>query len=307
MFFVKRLFKTNNNYGKDNWNICCNPDDISNSLQCVFEKFEQYHLKETPPNCIKISENFYADITETTNQHYREFLSWTQLVFGESSPEAKANTPDTLIQMREPKYGEPYYPTYFRFPAYSNYPVVGVSQKQAKAYARWRSDRVFEMYLIKYGIIVWESNQTPENYFTIERFFNGEIKKIKDVPVRFYPHYRLPTAKESEVLVNYYDSINKSVFPDYPLNCMRYYKDTSSQSSELLISWIYKDCLSRRPKDKLFNIRGNVSEWNEEENFVSGGSWKDEKYRTQITDTTTELSVAWIGFRNVFEWKEWNK
>jgi hypothetical protein len=60
----------------------------------------------------------------------------------------KALLPDTTVWRDEMAYNEPYERFYFRHPAYSFYPVVGVSWEQASAYCQWRTDRVNEQILI---------------------------------------------------------------------------------------------------------------------------------------------------------------
>jgi formylglycine-generating enzyme required for sulfatase activity len=44
---------------------------------------------------------------------------------------------------------------YFRYPAYRDYPVVGVSWIQANDFCKWRTDRVNEYILVEQGIIKW--------------------------------------------------------------------------------------------------------------------------------------------------------
>jgi gliding motility-associated lipoprotein GldK len=50
--------------------------------------------------------------------------------------------PDTLCWIRDfiYSYNDPFATRYFWHPAYNNYPVVGVTWKQANAFCRWRSD-----------------------------------------------------------------------------------------------------------------------------------------------------------------------
>ena len=98
--------------------------------------------------------SFYMDKYEISNLNWREYLHWMEVVFGPTAPElVKQVLPDTTVWREEMAYNEPYLENYFRHPAFSFYPVVGVSWKQAMAYARWRTDRVNELALINAGAI----------------------------------------------------------------------------------------------------------------------------------------------------------
>ncbi len=159
--------------------------------------------------------SFYMDETEIANIDWREYLWWLKRVFGESYPEVvfKA-TPDTLVWREELSYNEPYVETYFRHPAYQNYPVVGVSWLQATDYCKWRTDRVNEMILIERGILNINPDQKDDDNFNTESYlvgqYEGSVRKgVKDYmtggerPVRLedgilLPAYRLPTEAEWE-------------------------------------------------------------------------------------------------------------
>ncbi|MBK7874068.1 MAG: SUMF1/EgtB/PvdO family nonheme iron enzyme [Saprospiraceae bacterium] len=159
--------------------------------------------------------SFYMDETEVSNLDYREYLYWLERVFGESFPEVHRNAlPDTLVWREELSYNEPMVETYFRFPSYDDYPVVGVSWLQANEYCKWRTDRVNEMLLIEKGILNTNPEQKDEDNFNTEAYllgkYEGNVRKnLKDLrtggerSVRFedgivLPSYRLPTEAEWE-------------------------------------------------------------------------------------------------------------
>ncbi len=166
------------------------------------------------PRRVTIS-SFYMDETEVANIDYREYLFWLRRVYGESYPEVYLNAlPDTLVWREELAYNEPLVETYFRYPSYNDYPVVGVNWLQANDYSRWRTDRVNEMILIKKGILNPNTEQKDEDNFNTEAYlagqYQGDVRKnLKDLntggerPARFedgilLPSYRLPTEAEWE-------------------------------------------------------------------------------------------------------------
>ena len=111
--------------------------------------------RNNPQRQLTVS-SFYMDKYEVTNLNWREYLHWMQLVFGVCAPELVKNVlPDTLVWREELAYNEPYLENYFRHPAFSFYPVVGVTWEQAMDYCQWRTDRVNELSLIKAGAIAY--------------------------------------------------------------------------------------------------------------------------------------------------------
>ncbi len=168
--------------------------------------------------------SFYIDKTEVANIHYREYLSWIERTFDDPMYEAVVNgaRPDTLVWRSELAANEPLIDYYFRHPSYNNYPVVGVSWRQASDFCIWRSNRVNELILVQKGLASANSLKTiqsqGEENFTTKSYLLGiyttQAAKNKKSPLmdengrpRNYakiedgilmPDYRLPTEAEWE-------------------------------------------------------------------------------------------------------------
>ena len=176
------------------------------------EQDVMYDWNNTPRRVTVAS--FYMDETEVSNLDYREYLFWLRRVYPSNPEKYKEALPDTLVWREELAFNEPYVTNYLRHPAYGNYPVVGVSWKQADAYTKWRTDRVNEKILIEQGIIIPDNTQSGQNVFTTESFLaglyqgtegkkplkdaSGTARKVRWEDGLLLPNYRLPTEAEWE-------------------------------------------------------------------------------------------------------------
>lgn len=167
------------------------------------------------PRRVTVS-SFYMDETEVTNIAWLEYLFWISRVH-ESNPQVyRKALPDTLVWLEELSYNEPFVETYFRHPAYSDYPVVGINWLQVQEFCKWRTDRVNEMVLIEQQKLAPDTeNQKGESNFNKDAYLEGLYegqpgkKPLKNLTtgeerrVRFedgimLPAYRLPTEAEWE-------------------------------------------------------------------------------------------------------------
>ena len=208
--------------------------------------------------------------------------------------------PDTTVWIRDfaYSYNEPMHNDYFWHDAYSDYPVVGVSWEQAKAFCQWR---------------------------TIYK--NDYQKKRKRQPVN---GFRLPNEAEWEYAAR--GGLQGATFPwgnNYTLNdrgCfMANFKPLRGDyAADQALYTVEADAYE--PNDfNLYNMAGNVSEWvnssysassyefmssinpsvndpNNQRKVVRGGSWKDVAYYLQVSSRDYEYADSarsYIGFRTV--------
>ncbi|MBP5419385.1 MAG: SUMF1/EgtB/PvdO family nonheme iron enzyme [Bacteroidales bacterium] len=161
--------------------------------------------------------SFYIDECEVSNVNYREWLYWISRVYNEYPDQYKMALPDTLVWRRPMAYNEPYVENYLRHPAYNEYPVVGVSWRQASNYCKWRTDRVNENILIFNGVLDPNfKDQHGEDNFDTEAYMYGqytgaaseenpytdlfteEPRQVRLEDGLLLPKYRLPTEAEWE-------------------------------------------------------------------------------------------------------------
>ena len=230
--------------------------------------------------------------------------------------------PDTLVWVRDYTYGfnEPL-ADYFWHPAYDNYPVVGVTWSQAKAFNAWRTQLMNN----------WRSSngQSDVQRFRLPTEAEWEYAARGGLELSPYP-WGGPYMRNAQgcPLANF-----KPMRGDYVEDGGAYTVDISSYS----------------PNDYgLYNMAGNVAEWTStaydetvyefshelspeytyhakvtdppalHRKVTRGGSWKDIGYYCQTGTRSFEYrdtSKAYIGFRSVMSYmgrgksgdpEEWN-
>ncbi len=208
--------------------------------------------------------------------------------------------PDTTAWIRDfaYSYNEPMHNDYFWHDAYGEYPVVGVSWKQAKAFCNWRT--------------------LNKNAYQ------------KDRKKAFVNSFRLPSEAEWEYAAR--GGLQASTYPwggPYAKNdrgCfMANFKPLRGDyAADQALYTVEADAYE--PNDfNLYNMAGNVSEWvqgsyepasyeymasfnptvndaDNERKVVRGGSWKDVAYYLQVSSRDYEYADSarsYIGFRTV--------
>ena len=259
-----------------------------------------YYEWNNTPRKVTVS-SFYMDQTEVSNLDYLEYINWLTRIY-KDYPEVIAKAlPDTLVWRNSLSYNEPMIKIYLRHPAYRDYPVVGVSWKQANDYALWRSDRVNEKILIDAGVLSYNNEQTKDYHFSTDAYLAGQYtgainsstkegKEEKQQRIQMedgilLPKYRLPTEAEWEYaalgLIGNTENENiverkvypwssnglRSNHPDYMGTFVANFKrgngDYMGVAGSLNDGSTFPaPVISYWPNDfGLYNMAGNVSEW----------------------------------------------
>lgn len=208
--------------------------------------------------------------------------------------------PDTTVWITDfnYSYNEPMHNTYFWHAAYDDYPVVGVTWSQAKAFCDWRS-----------------------------LYHNGYKRSKGEESV---PNYRLPSEGEWEYAAR--GSLESGTYPwggpytkdDRACFLANFKPIRGDYAADGALYTVEAE--SYMPNGfGLYNMSGNVAEWvnssydptsfefmssmnpsvNDPENtrkVIRGGSWKDVSYYLQLGTRTYEYgdsARSYIGFRTV--------
>ena len=298
---------------------------------CAAQRLEQQQAEwlgafgsQAPPGTIALNDSLYYDRAEVTNFYWLEYQYSVSRMSGFDSPEYRATMPDTSLWYGGPLPDSAMALNYLRHPAYRDYPVVGVTYDQAKAYSKWRSDRVMEVYLNRAGIVPYQDKPTALVHFTIERFYaTDSLKPYHHLP---YPSYDLPTYDEWRAAAALSDSLAH-------MNIKRCKKDKTYEfrgatfgiCTELLREGRFVinsreedermelervapiECANCYGVNLMWQIRGNVAELSMDSTVVLGGGWT-ERLDSILLDRPFPSMAPQIatGFRNVCRWRKWD-
>ncbi|MCH2199899.1 MAG: SUMF1/EgtB/PvdO family nonheme iron enzyme [Flavobacteriales bacterium] len=264
--------------------------------------------KVNPPGTLEVSPGFYVDDCEITNFYWLEYLVYQKRVHGKESELYRSCLPDTSVWQVHDDFKSFGY-RYLRHPAYRDFPVVGISIEQAKQYAKWRSDRVMEVLLIRNKKIELHVDALRDSMFTIERYFSGNYRDYEpEQSITHYLEYRIPSKEEFERVIPVADSLHQSNYKpiqDEPESQLFYncFCGISVKDSVIKDFPIIKGTPSGR-KPLIANLDCNVREMTNQEGSFFGSSCIDScgtpSYQFR---QDSNMVNCYTGFRCVAEWK----
>ena len=226
---------------------------------------------------------FYVASTEVTNIQWKEFLMY--LKQEGRMEEYRDNILDTTVWRHLLAYNEPFVDYYYQHKAYSEYPAVGMTLKQAKAYANWLT----EIYALK--------NQSVKITFSVPTKKQW-IRAARGENISLYP-WGGPYVRNSKgaYLTNFknYDASNIH----YNTEINKYEVISMSQFMDGAI--ITAPAESYYPnKFGIYNMSGNVAELVSDDTVAMGGSWNDTGYDVRVeSEQPATQPKSTIGFRMV--------
>ncbi|MEZ4722923.1 MAG: SUMF1/EgtB/PvdO family nonheme iron enzyme [Flavobacteriales bacterium] len=183
-------------------------------------------------------------------------------------------------------YNEPYVRYYLSHPAYHQYPVVGVTLKQAQDFCAWRTERVNE----------WaQANKKTDK---LPAYFNYRLPSLEE--------YKMMYAEISELPNQIGEEGKKAYRGMMRYNMKRDPKDFMGVAGHLNDNAdITAPALSYWPNESgVWNIKGNVNEWLLKENTYIGGGWSTPMESDVSVPMHLDSTSAAVGFRCVCEVSE---
>ena len=217
--------------------------------------------------------------------------------------------PDTLAWIRDftYTYNEPYTLKYFSHVAFDNYPVVGVTWKQARAFCNWRTDLQSEFST--------RLNEAPAHSYRLPTETEWELAARGGRTNAVYPWGSYYTRNDAGCFMANFKPLRGN-----------YVSDSPSTTNTMKVG-------NFDPNDfGLYDMAGNVAEWTSsafyeaaydvindlnpeleydalpddppvmKRKVTRGGSWKDIPYFIRVSTRTFEYqdtAKSYIGFRSV--------
>ncbi|MEJ6750834.1 MAG: SUMF1/EgtB/PvdO family nonheme iron enzyme [Bacteroidia bacterium] len=226
---------------------------------------------------------FFISSTEVTNIQWKEFLMY--LKQEGRMEEYNANVLNTTVWRQRLAYNEPFVNYYYQHQTYSEYPAVGMTLKQAIAYADWLTE-IFAMR--DQGVKVTFSVPTKKQW----------IRAARGGAATQYP-WDGPYLRNSKgsFLSNHKAVGSENIHLERSTNNLV----VVSSGNKGVENTITAPGESYYPNQfGIYNMSGNVAELVSDDTVAMGGSWNDTGYDVRVeSEQPASEPKSTIGFRVV--------
>lgn len=208
---------------------------------------------------------YYISATEVTNGEWREFYQDKVIDLGEVTAKRKY-FPDTSLWVTEfpYSYNKPMAEHYFSSPKFNDYPVVGITWDQANEYCLWKSDKLKAL-LDKKGI-------QSSIKFRLPTEIEWEYAAIKKEKKTKYTNNSAYPWSEENGFGQINDLTNIGQVHDINKVILKQYDDDGCLYTCKVASY--------PPNNKgMYDMGGNVSEWTNDQGYVSIHDFKNEVHK----------------------------
>lgn len=215
--------------------------------------------------------------------------------------------PDTLCWVRDFTYSfhDPMTNMYFWHPAYDNYPVVGITWVQAKAFSIWRT-QLLNSWLVAMGDLFVNDFRLP-NESEWERAARGDLNNSP------YPWGGPYIRNESGCFLGNFKPMRGRYFEDGGFHTVKAYSYNPNGWGLFCMAgnvaeWCetaYDESMYEFSHDINSDYRYDAYDWDPpalKRKVLRGGSWKDIGYYLMTSTRSYEYqdtAKSYIGFRNV--------
>lgn len=215
--------------------------------------------------------------------------------------------PDTLCWVRDFTYSfhDPMTNMYFWHPAYDNYPVVGVTWKQAKAFSVWRT-QLLNSWLSSMGDLFVNDFRLPTEA-EWERASRGDLNLSQ------YPWGGPYIRNEAGCFLGNFKPMRGRYFEDGGFHTVKVFSYNPNGwglycMAGNVAEWCetaYDESMYEFSHDLNTDYRYNAMDWDPpsmKRKVIRGGSWKDIGYYLRNSTRTYEYqdtAKSYVGFRNV--------
>lgn len=215
--------------------------------------------------------------------------------------------PDTLCWVRDFTYSfhDPMTNMYFWHPGYDNYPVVGITWVQAKAFSIWRS-QLLNTWLASMG-------ELYVNEFRLPSEAEWERAARGDLALSAYPWGGPYIRNESGCFLGNFKPMRGRYFEDGGFHTVKAFSYNPNDwglycMAGNVAEWCetaYDESMYEFSNDLNTEYKYDAMDWDPpsmKRKVLRGGSWKDIGYYLQTSTRTYEYqdtAKSYIGFRNV--------